>query len=196
MFLSQIALSKPHCFSDSTVALFWIQGVNKTWKPFVQNRAVEIWKLLPPDSWMHCSGRDNPADIPSRGHTPKQLVDSQLWMNGPDWLKTGELSSHVDLEMPEECRVEMKVDKTHELLTTAEPSEIGQIMKEENFSSLSHLFAVTAIVLKFCRLLINKIQRKEGAAKDDLIQAEALWVIESQQALVKNKHFGQWKKTV
>ena len=38
---------------------------------------------------MHCAGRDNPADIPSRGLTPKELATSELWMNGPDWLSDG-----------------------------------------------------------------------------------------------------------
>ena len=66
---NDLPLSEPHCFSDSTVAIFWIRGVEKIWKPFVQNRALEIRKLLPPECWVHCSGQDNPADISSRGHT-------------------------------------------------------------------------------------------------------------------------------
>lgn len=35
---SEVSLSEPHCFSDSTVTVFWIRGEDKTWKPFVQNR--------------------------------------------------------------------------------------------------------------------------------------------------------------
>ncbi len=120
----ELPLSEPHCFSDSTVAIFWIRGVEKTWKPFVQNRVLEIRKLLPPECWVHCSGRDNPADIPSRGHTPQQLADSQLWMNGPEWLKTGELSGPSELQMPEECQAEMKADKAHGLLAAVEPAGI------------------------------------------------------------------------
>ena len=61
----EVTLSKPHCFTDSIVSLFWIRGVQKSWKLFVQNRASEIRKLLGPDCWSHCAGRDNPADIPS-----------------------------------------------------------------------------------------------------------------------------------
>jgi hypothetical protein len=44
----EIELSPPRCFTDSTVALFWILGTDKTWKPFVENRVHEIRKLLPP----------------------------------------------------------------------------------------------------------------------------------------------------
>ena len=61
----EVTLSTPCCFTDSTVSLFWIHGVEKSWKPFVQNRVSEIRKLLNPDCWMHCAGRDNPCS----GHT-------------------------------------------------------------------------------------------------------------------------------
>ena len=81
---SEMSLPTPHGYSDSTVTLFWIQGVEMMWKSFVQNRVLEIRRLIPPECWGHCTGRGNPADIPSRGHTPKQLAESQLWMTGPE----------------------------------------------------------------------------------------------------------------
>ncbi len=195
---SELPLSEPHCFSDSTVAIFWIRGVEKIWKPFVQNRVLEIRKLLPPECWVHCSGRENPADIPSRGHTPQQLLDSQLWVNGPEWLKTGELSEPSVIQMPEECQAELKADKAetaHGLLASVEPTGIGQVMKGENCSSFDRLLAVTVNVLKFCRLLLDVIRPGANtAAPEDLAKAEALWVVESQQVLVKDKNFIQWKK--
>ncbi len=57
---SELPLAQPICFTDSKVALFWIQGIDKDWKPFVQNRVLEIRKLLPVDCWRHCPGKDNP----------------------------------------------------------------------------------------------------------------------------------------
>ena len=78
---SELQLLLPHCFTDSKVALFWIQGVDKDWKPFVQNRVTEIRSLIHPGRWRHCSGRDNPADgdadadadVPSWGSAPLEL---------------------------------------------------------------------------------------------------------------------------
>ena len=82
--LPQIEL---RCYTDSQVALFWIQGTAKEWKPFVNNRVKEIRKRVHPNHWCHCPGSSNPADLPSRGLTPLELSVSQLWRRGPDWLQ-------------------------------------------------------------------------------------------------------------
>ena len=39
---STLPLTEQRCFTDSQVALFWICGTDKEWKPFVQNRVAEI----------------------------------------------------------------------------------------------------------------------------------------------------------
>ena len=36
-----LQVSQPSCFTDSTVALHWILGVDKSWKPFVEERVSE-----------------------------------------------------------------------------------------------------------------------------------------------------------
>ena len=44
------------CFTDSQVTLFWIRGIDKDWKPFVQNRVGEIRRLVAVQRWSHCPG--------------------------------------------------------------------------------------------------------------------------------------------
>ena len=46
-------------------ALCWIKN-ERTWKPYVQNRVEKIRQLSHWDTWRHCPGDLNPADIPSR----------------------------------------------------------------------------------------------------------------------------------
>jgi len=75
------------CFTDSKVVLFWIKGEGKQWKQFVHNRVTEIRALVPAaQHWLHCVGRDNPADLLSCGASPKQLETSLVWKHGIDWL--------------------------------------------------------------------------------------------------------------
>ncbi|XP_037778187.1 uncharacterized protein LOC119574962 [Penaeus monodon] len=74
------------CWTDSKVALAWIKGNPCRWKAFVSNRVVEIQSLTSPCHWYHCSGKENPADLISRGELAEPLVNSTLWINGPTWL--------------------------------------------------------------------------------------------------------------
>ena len=74
----RMSLEKLRCFTDSQVALFWIRGIERDLKPFVWNRVDEIQKLTPVECWNHCPGRENPADLPSRGLTPTELA-TKMW---------------------------------------------------------------------------------------------------------------------
>ena len=106
------------CFTDSKVALYWIQGEGKEWKQFVHNRVTEIRQLVPAANWSHCP--DNPADMPSRGVSPKELEDSLLWRHGPSWLLSiPSDGQNEEITMPEECVEEIKVKafmSSHSLL--------------------------------------------------------------------------------
>ncbi|GFS92110.1 integrase catalytic domain-containing protein [Trichonephila clavipes] len=66
---SRIRSVQPRAFfwTDSQVTLHWIKGPSHRWKPFVVNRIREIQSLTDPNSWFHCSGKDNPADLLTRG---------------------------------------------------------------------------------------------------------------------------------
>ena len=37
---SELTLSKPVCYTNSKVALFWILGMTKTWKQFMQHQSI------------------------------------------------------------------------------------------------------------------------------------------------------------
>ena len=61
----ELVISDLTCYSDSQVALYWIAGEAKDWKPFVQNRVKEIGELVPVRKWKYCRGKENSADIPT-----------------------------------------------------------------------------------------------------------------------------------
>ena len=68
---SELHLDTPICFTDSKIVLFWIQGLSKEWKQFVQHCINEIRRLLPIDVWRQCPGKDNPAAYPwTHSHRP------------------------------------------------------------------------------------------------------------------------------
>ena len=73
------------CWSDSEVALCWVKGKEKCWRPYVENRVASIRNIIDKDSWYHISGVNNPADILTR---VCKINDFERWFNGPQFLYT------------------------------------------------------------------------------------------------------------
>ena len=85
-FEGTLNIDSVFCWLDSQIALWWIWGVNKEFKQFVQNRVVEIRGLVKPTQSDYCPTEFNPADICSRGSMASKLVANQMWWNGPEFL--------------------------------------------------------------------------------------------------------------
>lgn len=73
-------------WTDSTIVLSWITAEPHTWQTFVCNRVAEIQELSYSKNWQHVSSSNNPADIISRGISPRDIINSTLWWNGPSYL--------------------------------------------------------------------------------------------------------------
>ena len=65
-------------WTDSYTALCWIRN-SKQWKQYVMHRVTEIRELPSVSNWRFCPGKENPADIPSRGCKGSELVNNSKW---------------------------------------------------------------------------------------------------------------------
>ena len=148
----ELSLNHPMCFTDSKASLYWIKGVQHEWKQFVENRVIAIRSLVSPDHWRHCPGRENPADIHSRGMSA--LSESSDWLNGPDWLwhKSSTEEVEEDPTVPGVPQKEMKrkdlIDSTVAVNTTEVSTDLSQVVSPKRYSSSHRLFRVTALILK------------------------------------------------
>ncbi|GFY39609.1 uncharacterized protein TNIN_116021 [Trichonephila inaurata madagascariensis] len=79
-----------YAWTDSQVVLSWLSSPPRNWKPFVANRTSEILDIIPCKQWSYVPSKENPADLGSRGMSPKDLPDCSLWWEGPQWLSTEE----------------------------------------------------------------------------------------------------------
>ena len=66
------------CWSDSMVSLWWIKQVSKKWKVLVQNRVLNIGKLVGPTRWFFVPTSVNPADVATRVMYPRKFAESEL----------------------------------------------------------------------------------------------------------------------
>ncbi|GFS95885.1 uncharacterized protein NPIL_462431 [Nephila pilipes] len=80
------------CFfhTDSSIVYHRFQEEPFRFKPFVKNRIEEIQKLTEPSKWHYCPGKENPANILSRGISVRELKDSEVWWHGSPWIKQTE----------------------------------------------------------------------------------------------------------
>nr|XP_042912440.1 uncharacterized protein LOC122272625 [Parasteatoda tepidariorum] len=97
-------------WSDSSTALGWIRR-DQTWGTFVHNRVQEIRTSTKISDWKHVPGKYNPADLPSRGCSFEQLLESRWW-EGPIWLYLPEKEWPHAEEQPDEDVLNKEKRKT------------------------------------------------------------------------------------
>ena len=95
----EIPLFHVCAWTDSTIVLNWLDGSPRRFKTFVGNRVSTIMELIPPEKWNHISGLDNPADCASRGLLPSELLQHQLWWDGPLRLKQSPANWHQQIPL-------------------------------------------------------------------------------------------------
>ena len=183
-----------HCWTDSFTTLCWIKNECQ-WKTYVQRRVEKIRSLTDKDLWRFCPGVENPADIPSRSCTAADLVHNDLWWNGPSFLKAQiyqwpDLPTTYDREIAYEEFVKKRRVVTHALTvvdgTGAGIINLKKVIVLERFGSRLRLLRVTALVIKFTKILIQKVRDQgipepKGLSARDLKSAEEPWVKSIQQ---------------
>ena len=191
-FNSTVKQLKTINWIDSLTALCWIKNA-RTWKQYVQHRVDEIRKLTSKSDWRHCPGKQNPADLPSRGTSVKELTNNAIWWNGPEFLYQPETewpaneSTHFGDEEALKEAARNDVNITHSLVnsTANEPNtpRVDQLIDITRFSDLTKLLRVTALVVKFVNNLKNTARTKSNSGSGteiltalELTDAEELWI--------------------
>ncbi|GBN32855.1 hypothetical protein AVEN_14027-1 [Araneus ventricosus] len=79
--------------TDSTIALAWLNTPANHLKTFIANRVSKVQRLTENCCWTHVPSHLNPADLVSRGLSPRDLPELKLWWSDPSFLKRCKLSS-------------------------------------------------------------------------------------------------------
>ncbi|XP_076236255.1 uncharacterized protein LOC143180421 [Calliopsis andreniformis] len=162
-----------HLWSDSTVALSWIQGHPSRWSTYVANRVAKIQGLLPRARWHHVRGSENPADCASRGLLPAELSAFQLWWRGPEWLSS--LDQFPESILQEEPRYDAEELNVHHMTQPRESSSSSLIRR---FSSLTRLFRVLA----WCRRWLPGSEREMSVITASDVHTVKLTLFRLEQA--------------
>ena len=189
-----------YCWSDSEIALCWIKGVNKEWKPWVNHRA-ETCRDRIPKLWRHIPGKLNPADIATRFTNDKDVSPSSNWFTGAGFLLSErELWPSKDVnidDVTEELKSAYVKTASHVAIND---TSLDRVVNIEKFSCLQRLINVVACVLRFKHNLIAKVRQQELRSGEltvaELNEAELCLIRYEQSLIQREERFPQLEKSL
>ena len=165
------------CWTDSSVVLAWIQGDPAQWKTFVANRVAEIRTLSEPCRWRHCPGIQNPADRVTRGISGAELVASEFWLRGPEFIPRGEIPSFDSSLLVSDCALvveELRLDGPETALLSADLSSSAPVLNFKRWSKFTKVIRIMAWVLRFIHNVRSKRDGHGGELTFEEMEAAKL----------------------
>ncbi|XP_066910933.1 uncharacterized protein [Clytia hemisphaerica] len=190
-------------WTDSTVAHTWVKSDHKTYTKYVQSRLKKIRKVISNESLFKLiPSKLNPSDINTRGLTPSEMTENELWFKSPAFLnlneslwpnfKVGDKFTDYDIDAA------IKEEEVHTRLTSVSNlvNDEGLMVDSEynvNHTSvgvvegeysllLSKLLRTTALVLMYIKKLKKK-HNKEELKKSKINNKELNKIVSSEEFL-------------
>ncbi|XP_031639210.1 uncharacterized protein LOC116351270 [Contarinia nasturtii] len=206
-----------YCWTDSMITLQWIKKESSTLKTFVANRVANIQNTTEKlkINWNWVMGKENPADLISRGTTVLELKDEKKWWKGPDWLTTAKdkWPEQPEMVIKNEIQEFQKEFKTIHLINTETRNELTKgkwfkfktySQKEfsllDSYSKMKTLVRVTATIFKaiekFKNPRMNKIGLDLQRAENYLIQIDQQRDFTKELESIKNGNLKMIKNLV
>lgn len=148
----KLPVSAVHLWTDSDITLKWITTSPHLRETFVANRVTKIQELTAGCFWHHCPGVLNPADKPSRGELITQLVATQDWFYGPEFLYQVESAWPPMPNLPDEVP-----DTKNEVIVAVGETD-PDIVSTVKFESWSRQRRVFAYAARFMGKLASKLK--------------------------------------
>jgi hypothetical protein len=178
----QLDFRRIRCWTDSTIVHCWIRKNPALLKPYVANRVIEILSHVAESSWYHVRGLDNPADIPSRGLTVKEIATNSLWWNGPVFLQQ-DIDEQSTTPIPSESEAKaIQLEERKEVTAATAVTKIHSLPLLEKISSLRKLLRITGWIRRFIHNYLHPTYPTIGPlTADELQQAKLCWIRRVQQ---------------
>ncbi|GBM61493.1 hypothetical protein AVEN_163883-1 [Araneus ventricosus] len=185
-------------FSDSTIALAWINSPPHQLKTFVGNRVSKIQSLTEQHQWRHISSTENPADIISRGADPTDLKNLNLWWTDPtifiEETNNHFSSSEIKMESFEKelYSAEHKQLHTNNLVLSSDSDFITQILSLSN--NFQKLIRILSFLFRFLYNCKTK-EKKSGSISVEEFQHAKKYLVKTIQVNVFSAEINALKKS-
>ena len=192
---SRFNFERVRYLSDSRVALAWIKGETRSFKPFVSCRVAEIQSNSSPEDWSHCPTDLNVADDLTKGIAATEV--NGRWFNGPKFLQLPEDQWPLEQGVPDMTEVNRERRKVQ---ITCAAAVCQPVMDCREFSTWRRLLRVTAYVVRFCRNLRLKSSQQNNSqvqvgplSAEEIQDAEEYWAKKAQTGLSDRLEKGDFK---
>lgn len=180
-FSKTICVDKICLWTDSLIVLYWVKSSPLKLKQFVSNRVKEIQESTTGAKWLHVPGKENPADLISRGIPMSVLRESRLWFHGPDWLSKPEedwpSQEFQEVDHSRFQSLEMKKEVTvHECIVESKK----KLLDTSRYSSYLKVLRIVAWMKRFVSRTRRETCLEEYLTAQELEEAEKICLREVQ----------------
>ncbi|XP_071044202.1 uncharacterized protein [Parasteatoda tepidariorum] len=162
----RLEISETVLHTDSTIALACLNTPANHLKTFIANRVSKVQTLTENCHWANVPSSLNPADLVSRGLSPRDIHNQKIWWNGPPFLEQGELSneqtsSPLTNEYDYSCEELNSERKT--LTMTLDNNLLNKILSLHN--NFHKIVCVLSYLYRFIENCRNPLYKQVGPLK-------------------------------
>ena len=161
-------------WTDSKVVIGYVSNDSKRFHLFVANRVQYIRDHTSPEQWSYVETQLNPADMTSRGLRSADLVDNELWWNGPRFLQSSvdswpkQMQPQLSEEDPEVKEVKRKSATVFACAAAKLDNGFPDLLERvAYFSSWYRVKRAVANCLRYKRILRTRSQRRMTSSQTE-----------------------------
>ena len=181
----EIPVNAVHFWTDIQTVLRYIHNKKSRFHTFVANRIQTIHELSQPSQWHYVKSDLNPADEASRGLTMAELLQSERWFQGPQFLRTDQCEwpswpeNEEASDMPEtdpeiKKAKDVKTAKCLAVKTTEDVKKERDTVKTlmTHYSTWDGLRRAVSWWLRWKQFLINRAKNREITKEPEYLLVE------------------------
>ena len=124
-----LCFEKVYHMVDSEIVKAMIDKESYGFNTFIAKRIGEIHQETSPKEWVWVSGKQNIADILTRGCKPEEMNEDSTWQTGPTFLERPEkewpIRTHTIVTVPLDRHLKGENKKNHEHHTGSTQSQVN-----------------------------------------------------------------------
>ena len=170
----------------------------------MQNCVREVRELTKTDMWYHLPGKENIADLPSRGCLHEELPSKRgSWIDGPSclsqeistWPISKDINRFTNKEEEKFINTEMQTSVSTIAATEKKSTtSVENVIDPYRYSTFRKILTVTAACLRFVNSCHGKRQKmSREISAEELNTAKKLWICNLQKIFSSSVEFYKTK---